>query len=405
RLVLVIIATGLLMRFAQFGATSVLEDDYYRYLWDGAVAANGYSPYEFSPEHVQRGDERVSGAVLELAEASGPVIERINHPWLSTIYPPTAQAAFAAAYWISPFDINGLRIVWLGIDLLILLLLYQLLRRGPQLAVSLAIYWLNPLLVKEVFNAGHMELVLIAALLATLAAALSGWRGSSGALLGLAAGAKVWPVIWLPLLIRSGHMSWLRRFVVVISFALTTGLLALPILLGRLDNRSGFTAYAQRWQMNDSVYMLVHELAKLVSAEHHHFIARIVIVVVMLVILTWLLRRYRPDAGWLIDSVTTMTVALFLLSPTQFPWYYMWVLPLMALRPLWSILALTVTMPLYYLRFPMDAMGYAKWFDYGVVWIEYVPIWLLLTWELRRGAHRRATLDDGESSTCIAANA
>ena len=41
--VLLLVAIGFLMRAMWFGAPAPLEDDYFRYLWDGAVVANGFA--------------------------------------------------------------------------------------------------------------------------------------------------------------------------------------------------------------------------------------------------------------------------------------------------------------------------------------------------------------------------
>lgn len=398
-LLMAVFAVGLIMRLAQFGAAPVLEDDFYRYLWDGAVTAHGHNPYTYSPEQVRQHAEGIPDDLRHLAGESGEVVDRVNHPWLRTIYPPTAQAAFTVGYWIRPFDIQGLRLVWLGLDLAVLCLLLALLRGSSSLSFTLAIYWLNPLLIKEVFNAGHMELVLVVALLAALLAVRRRWHKTGGLMLGLAAGAKVWPALWLPLLLRHGGTNWRRGIAVTIAFAIPAAVLAMPILMGRLDAGSGFTAYAQRWQMNDSAYLIVHELAKLLSPENAHRLARWTIAAVLLGLIVFCLRRFRSNFDGLVSGAAVITAALFLLSPTQFPWYFLWLLPLLTLRPIWSLLALTVTLPLYYLRFPLAAMGHAVWFDYGIVWIQFVPVWLLLAWELRR----RSTTAPNHSSVHLAA--
>lgn len=254
---------------------------------------------------------------------------------------------------------------------------------GTSVAFSLGIYWLNPLLIKEVFNSGHMELVLIAAAIGALLAAIRHRTVLSMILLGLATGAKVWPVLWLPLLLQNSTRSWSRRTVGLAAFAVTVLLLAYPILMTPLDATSGFAAYAQRWQMNDSAYLLLHELLRWISPTHGRFAARMAVAAVLLLLVIYLLVRHRSSDRWVVGSALAVTSTLFLLGPTQFPWYYLWILPLLALRPLWSLLGLTVTLPLYYLRFPLDALGHANWFDYGLVWIEFVPIWLLLAFELR----------------------
>jgi len=73
----------------------ILEDDYYRYLWDGAVTANALNPYAYSPQQVLKGTD-IPVELTQLAEESGEVIHSINHPEIRTIYPPIAQAFFRA---------------------------------------------------------------------------------------------------------------------------------------------------------------------------------------------------------------------------------------------------------------------------------------------------------------------
>ena len=90
----------------------------------------------------------------------------------------------------------------------------------------------------------------------------------------------------------------------------------------------------------------------------------------------------------LCEKCLWIVAALFLLSPTEFPWYYVWVMPFLAIRPRWSLLLLAVLLPIYYLRFYYSARGEAGFFDNVLVWVEYVPVWALLIWEgyaARRG--------------------
>jgi hypothetical protein len=76
--------------------------------------------------------------------------------------------------------------------------------------------------------------------------------------------------------------------------------------------------------------------------------------------------------------------AMFLLGPTQYPWYSIWMLPFLAVSPRLPLLLLSALLPLYYLRFPFKDRGLEAWFDYGVVWLEYLPVWVVLAWEGRR---------------------
>ncbi|MGI9570172.1 MAG: hypothetical protein ACR2PH_10655, partial [Desulfobulbia bacterium] len=44
---------GFAMRLFLIPGEPVLEDDYQRYLWDGAVTANGINPYQYSPDTIK----------------------------------------------------------------------------------------------------------------------------------------------------------------------------------------------------------------------------------------------------------------------------------------------------------------------------------------------------------------
>ena len=117
--ILAIVLIGLAMRGAMFLSLPVLEDDSYRYLWDGAVTAHGHDPYKYAPAAArsesilgveQSGPiEQDLASLREIAEEHAEPHSRINYPYVSTIYPPLAQAAFAAAYVIEPFGLSGWR--------------------------------------------------------------------------------------------------------------------------------------------------------------------------------------------------------------------------------------------------------------------------------------------------------
>ena len=92
-----LLGTGLLLRALALPSAPVLEDDFNRYLWDGAVAASGLSPYAFPPSAVLDGSVAVPRRLLVESLDSGGVLRRVNHPRLTTIYPPVAQAAFLLA--------------------------------------------------------------------------------------------------------------------------------------------------------------------------------------------------------------------------------------------------------------------------------------------------------------------
>ncbi|MCX7015294.1 MAG: hypothetical protein NTW86_22530, partial [Candidatus Sumerlaeota bacterium] len=108
------VGVGLAMRALYIPSTVILEDDIYRYLWDGAVVAHGFNPYAFAPGEfraAQAGSGQKPSELRRLAHESGMIIERVNHAEIRTIYPPLAQGIFALAHWLKPWSVVAWRAV------------------------------------------------------------------------------------------------------------------------------------------------------------------------------------------------------------------------------------------------------------------------------------------------------
>jgi hypothetical protein len=385
-----ILLVGALLRVLMLFSTPILEDDFYRYLWDGAVTARGYNPYVYAPQAMltpPAAADPPPEALRQLAQASGPVVGRINHPHLTTIYPPLAQAAFALAHGLAPFSLTAWRLVLLLGDAAALGLLALILRH-LQLPLSLlAIYWWNPLLLNEVVNAGHLDVLVLPLVLGSIFLSLRGRTLAALLPLAGATGVKIWPLILFPLIIRPvvGHP---RRLALGFAlFALALGLIFWPMYPAAGGEHSGLLAYGSRWEMNDALFKLISGGAGVLlrvfglAAEGGQRLARWLVMALTAGVVLWLARKPWSDGLDLCQRCLWAVAALFLLSPAQFPWYYVGLIPLLAIRPRLSLLLFTALLPLYYLRSYFLARGRAAIFDYGVVWLEFVPVWLLLGWE------------------------
>jgi hypothetical protein len=387
-----IIVVGAVLRVAMLHSTPMLEDDYYRYLWDGAVVAEGINPYSYAPSAVRetgQGSGTIPSTLRHLAAEAGVVVSRVNHPHLRTIYPPIAQATFALAYRLRPWSIVAWRLVLLLFDCATLVFLILLLRTLGLPVLWLVVYWWNPLLVKEIFNSGHMDVIALPFVLGALLLSIRRKHLSATVSLALAAGVKLWPVVLLPLVVRPLFSKPKRLVTALLLFGLLVGAMVVPVYMGGLDSESGFTAYGRRWEMNDALFMLFVWGAKFALkgvGSHPGYgptVARGLVLLILAAWIVWVTRRKTGDPVELCDGCMLIVAAVFLLSPTQFPWYYVWLLPLLALRPRPSLLLLTALLPLYYLRFHFSAIDKVGVFDYGIVWLEFVPVWVLLIAEFR----------------------
>ena len=118
-------------------------------------------------------------------------------------------------------------------------------------------------------------------------------------------------------------------------------------------------------------------------------VTRVLVACLLMAWTLWVVKVDDHDPQEINRRFLLVTAALFLLSPTQFPWYSLWMLPFLALHPKFSLLALSALLPLYYFRTYLEARALVKVYDHGVVWLEYAPVWYLLIREWSRGCKKR----------------
>ena len=392
RLILIIFAIGLGFRALFFGSTPIYEDDWNRYLWDGYTAVQGINPYFYSPEQIQyapAGSDDDLSKLSQLSANNGNFVTRINSPEYTTIYPPLAIAVFALASVIDPLNLDVLRVLFWLSEALTMFLMVKALSVFGRSPLWMVLYALNPLIIYAGINAAHMDVLLLPFLLACLILIKTRPCWASVAL-SCAAAVKIWPLLLAPVLFR----SWLTRPKTYIASAIfTAGLslaLLIPLLLA-LGGASGTTAYAASWQRNTYLFPLIDQAIGLTTGRWSTS-ARIVIALLCIGLSLWLglkplLNRHHPPAllNALPQHLLLLTLVFFLLSPTGFPWYLIWLFAFFPFAPHYSVAALTVMLPIYYLRYAIgEQYNYILFTDWLIPLQFGVPIGLLLL-ELSRG--------------------
>lgn len=385
RLLILIVGMGAALRALMLWSVPALEDDFHRYLWDGAMVANGFNPFGIAPSAATTA--AAPERVRELAEQAGYVFERINHADLRTVYPSVAQAFFALAYLAEPWSLLAWRMIALTAEGISLCLLLAMLRDVGRSPVWVAIYWLNPLIIKELVNSAHMEAILVPLVLGAVLLAMRRRLIAAAGVLALAVATKVWPLLFAPLILRP-LLGEPRRLVLAFGlFSVVAIVLAMPVVIAGLDRSSGFTAYSAGWQRNGA---LVPGLSAAIvfmtglAADTSGLFVRGLVVVAAAVIAVTVAVRPTETAAELAGRVAVLSAAVLLLSPAQYPWYLAWVMPFMVLRPVKGLLAATALMPVYYASFHFRALGLERVYDTWVVWLIWVPVWALLFLEWRR---------------------
>jgi hypothetical protein len=330
-----------------------------------------------------------SGDLGLLAQEGEPVIRRINHPDLKTVYPPVAQAAFTLAYLIKPWSLGAWRTVILVFDLTTLAIILLLLREVGRSLLWSALYWWNPVVIKELFNSAHMEAVVLPFVLLALWLAIRSRTMASALSLAFAAGAKLWPALLLPLVLRGRSFDARQIICASVLFAAMVAFWAIPIWLGGLDQHSGFVAYLSSWQTNSALFpTLERAAATILPPETAGLVVRGMIGICLMVLVVPVSLKPIETADDLMGRASLLVGALVLLSPAQFPWYAVWFAPFLAFRPWSGFLLLTVTIPLYYTSFYFLSRGLPEFVEDVVVWVIWIPVWAALAFEAARKLRR-----------------
>lgn len=384
---LLIVCAGLAARALLLPGGPILEDDHYRYLWDGAVSARGLDPYTHPPLRFLS-DPGVEALLAQLglsptpipagyeaiAREGRPVLGRINHPHLTTIYPPLAQLGFAASHLIAPWQFWTWKLVLIAADATTFaLLLGALVALRRPLAWS-AIYWLNPLVLKEFGNSGHMDGLLMPPLAAALWLLAARRERLMAMALAVAAAIKLWPLALLaPALGLSRHATAIGT----IAAAVTMLLLAPQLAMVMPD--SGLVRFAGEWQRNALAFPVI-AFALSAAVDDPHRLARIAVAGSVIGAALWLGLRRSPDPRMRIAALGSVTALLVLLGPTGYPWYAIWLLPFAVLAPdrLW--LLIVACAPAYYLRFYFEALGRADVAAVVPPLLAFGPAWALIAW-------------------------
>jgi len=376
---------GFVARLILMGSEPILEDDYQRYLWDGGLVASGMSPYEFSPEDVLEGRALYNHDAL--ADQAYPLVERINHPKLRTIYPLGSQVLFGAAHKISGFSLLGWRGLLLLAEILSFAALFLMVRHFKRDEIWLSLYWWNPLVIKEVINSAHMEGVLLPFLLFGIYASLRGKFFIASGALSLAASIKFWPALLLPLLWRRLFAHKIRLLGAIV-LSLIIGLVIIwPFVSSGLNDSSGLVAYGLKWKTNSAFFPAFETyLFWLVSLTGSSWlpvplIARAIIGAGLSGMVLWLASRPLKGDNQLLFHLFIITLLIFLFSPAQFPWYFVWIAPFLVFFPLWGLVVLVPFMALYYAGFALMSAGDYAHYRAWLAFIVWVPSWALLFWE------------------------
>jgi hypothetical protein len=345
------VGTALLIMFVATGARIAvlalhepgLSDDVYRYVFDGRNHAAGINPYLVVPQ------ERVD-ADVEAWSGERAIVERINHPELTTIYLPTSQWTFSVLGRILPeawqdpsSSARFFRAAMVCIEMVMMILLALALYHAGRSAWWLALYAWHPLPLSEIAGSGHQDVIgmtlLVAALLAATRWPMRTWLWT----LLLAPAVLVKPIV-LPVAAfllrgtngevgraRSRKRRWGVSFLlgVIVCAVIAVPLFFVPGGQPLEEWRSTAERFALKWAHFGSVYepllMLIEWCMPTWTNDPQEQLARGICLLLVVAMAVWLfLSRLNV---WQASMALMLVMVLF--SPTAHPWYALWALALL----------------------------------------------------------------------------
>ncbi len=291
-----------------------LSTDIYRYLWDGWLLKSGINPYLVLPN-----DPRLAGF------QSSDLYRILYWKTEYTPYPPLAQLIFSAAH--AAYSSVGLPAAKFVLALPVVVLAAWFYRTTER--HWFAMFTLNPLLLFETFYGGHIDAwATLFAFFAYLQFAADGVV-LSASLLALGTLTKVFPVILLPLfladLLRRRHLK--DAFAYLAIFGGIVGAGYLPFMISSPFPVLRLISFAKTFHFNSPVFSLLSEALRPIAGAGAEEAALKVCSVALVLVLAYISVRHR---------VSTLTVGAayvfyLLLTPQVYPWYTVFLVPVLLL--------------------------------------------------------------------------
>jgi hypothetical protein len=329
------------MRLALLFSEPTLSSDVYRYVWDGRVQAAGINPYRYVP------------AAEELTTLRDPdVWPHINRAdYAVSLYPPGAQFVFLAATRLGE-SVLAMKLGLLLFEAAGIAALIALLRRLGKPSPGVAAYAWHPLPVWEIAGNGHVDAAMMAFLLVGLLLYVRARTLIAGVLITLGALVKPLAVVVLPVLWRP--WDWRLPTCVAVTFALAY----VPYLSVGWGVFGFVSSYVQEEGLaSGNGFKLLWLLQQLTGPLHYGAASYLAVSMVILAAMAlvvgfrsdWTVESSLRAAGWM------LTAFLVLVSP-NYPWYFLVLVPFLALSPSATAWVLTSASGLFYDIVPGDAL-------------------------------------------------
>lgn len=379
--------TGIGIRLIFWDSLPELSQDFYRFLWDGQLQTEGINPYAFKPFELI--ESRTSPFYQQLFEGMGSLSQQHY-----SNYPPASQWLYYLSAKLGGtnlgIQIAVLRSFLIGGDIVTFVALRKILNHFRLPLHYALFYFLNPLLVLEGSWNLHGEGLMLAATAWGIWFYLQKkWR-SSGGFFALGVALKLLPLLWLPILVPS--LKWKEKGLLVGFGGLWSLLFWAPYF--SIEYGYHFLESLRLWfsnfEFNASIYYLIREWGY--YEKGYNIIRKLGkitpwVLTAMVALFSMWPQREKNHQIW--TRALGLMSLYYMTATTVHPWYLIHLVFLSVLTPYRYAILWSGTVLLSYVTYADPNFVEPVWLP----WIEYLPVYGLLAWELLRKPSFRASVD------------
>lgn len=328
-----LVFVGLGFRILTMGREPLYSDDWFRFVFDGNLVANGISPYSDSPSGFwsKFGDSLPNPSFPE--DKISFVLKSMNSSDFYSVYPPVLQVLFAIPAFFFSFKSDLIWFVWAFQSFYLIVEFFNLkmLSKGNKI-----VFWLyagNPLVVLESVSQCHPETLLVFTLLKLQFLLLSQQIPNF-------VNFSVWSSFGL--FIKQSYLFVLPAIYFLTdqkrkSFLLLSSLVALVLLAflqyGQFEKHmlSGIGLFFHSFRFHGLFETIVYAFLKTFSDRFLYLSGAFSLVLGFVLFMVWWVKfgsRIQSRKKKVRQSLFFALACLLAFSPVVHPWY---ILPLLAL--------------------------------------------------------------------------
>lgn len=377
-----LLLTGILFRLTFLIAMPNLSQDFYRFIWDGELVANGVNPYLFTPDELISQGQNIPVNGSELHEGMGKLSAR-NF----SNYPPLNQVLFAMATFLGSGRILGsviaMRILIILADLGVFYFGRKLLKNLNKSPHLIFWYFLNPLVVIELSGNLHFEGVMVFFFVwAMYQLSNEKWK-SSGLLMASSIHVKLVPIMFLPLFLR--YFDWKKTMLYYLIIGLAGIILIIPFYTSEFVNHYFQTVglWFSNFEFNAGLYNALKSIAIQFDIKPWRLIKVYGQITPFIIIAATLLFGITRKKGNLLSVLAAMLWVLsiyYFLSSTVHPWYIIFLVILTLFTDYRFPLVWSALVFLSYSAYSEQGFNEQLWF----LFVEYSVVFGFMIYEIIR---------------------